>query len=292
VPPTYPPWPPQQGEWAELPEELMLLVLDRLDWELRESAVVRLTCLRWRNIPDGGCKTLRLCYRATDEMVGALCARLPALTEMELTSRSLTDEGLGVVAGLTSLTHLSLALCLKVSGEGLAAAAGITSLTQLNLSNCPKVTDKGLRAVAGLTGLTDLSLDHCSMVTDKGLSAVAALTSLTRLDLAGCSKVTGITVAGLASLAHLNLAGCSKVTNEGLRTVAGLTSLTELNLSSSKLTDVVLRRLSGLKQLKFLNLSYCDTSKAAEVALCRQIPGLVIVHEDSSEEEESEGDAF
>ena len=84
------------------------MVLDLLNWELRESAVVRLTCLRWRNIPDGGCKTLRLCYRATDEMVGALCARLPALTEMELTSRSLTDEGLGVVAELTSLAHLDL----------------------------------------------------------------------------------------------------------------------------------------------------------------------------------------
>ena len=40
--------------WVELPEELMLMVLDRLDWELRESAGVRLTCpsvekhpLRW-----------------------------------------------------------------------------------------------------------------------------------------------------------------------------------------------------------------------------------------------------
>jgi hypothetical protein len=98
----------EEGEWAELPEELMLMVLDRLDWELRESAAVRLTCLRWRNIHDGGCKTLRLCYRVTDEMVGALCARLPALTEIELISRSLTDEGLEVVAELTSLTHLDL----------------------------------------------------------------------------------------------------------------------------------------------------------------------------------------
>ena len=86
----------------------MLIVLDRLNWELRESAAVLLTCPQRRNIHDGGCKTLRLCYRVTDEMVGALCARLPALTEMELTFRSLTDEGLGAVAELTSLTHLDL----------------------------------------------------------------------------------------------------------------------------------------------------------------------------------------
>ena len=98
----------EQGEWEQLPEELMLMVLDLLNWELRESAAVRLTCPQRRNIHDGGCKTLRVCYRVTDEMVGALCARLPALTEIELTSRSLTDEGLGAVAELTSLTHLDL----------------------------------------------------------------------------------------------------------------------------------------------------------------------------------------
>jgi hypothetical protein len=62
----------EQGEWEQLPEELMLMVLDRLGWARRESAVVRLTCPRWRNVHDGGCKTLELAARATDEAVGAL----------------------------------------------------------------------------------------------------------------------------------------------------------------------------------------------------------------------------
>ena len=87
MPPTYPPWPPPQRRRVtevELPEELMLMVLDRLDWEPHESAAVRLTCPRWRSTHDGGRKTLRLSGRATDEMVGVLCVRLPALKELDL----------------------------------------------------------------------------------------------------------------------------------------------------------------------------------------------------------------
>jgi hypothetical protein len=73
-----------EGEWGQLPDELMLMVLDRLGWEPHESAAVRLTCPRWRSTHDGGRKTLRLSGRATDEMVGVLCVRLPALKELDL----------------------------------------------------------------------------------------------------------------------------------------------------------------------------------------------------------------
>ena len=48
-----------EGEWGQLPDELMLMVLDRLGWEPHESAAVRLTCPRWRSTHDGGRKTLR-----------------------------------------------------------------------------------------------------------------------------------------------------------------------------------------------------------------------------------------
>jgi hypothetical protein len=72
------------GRVGALPDELMLMVLDRLDWEPHESAAVRLTCPRWRSTHDGGRKTLRLSGRATDEMVGVLCVRLPALKELDL----------------------------------------------------------------------------------------------------------------------------------------------------------------------------------------------------------------
>ena len=58
--------------WAELSEELLLMALERVGWEERESAAVRLTSSRWRRIHDEGRKTLELRDRATDEAVVAV----------------------------------------------------------------------------------------------------------------------------------------------------------------------------------------------------------------------------
>ena len=69
--------------WAALPEELLLMALERLGWTKRESAAVRLTSSRWRRIHDEGRKTLeRRGARATDEAVVAMCG--PTLTELDL----------------------------------------------------------------------------------------------------------------------------------------------------------------------------------------------------------------
>ena len=70
--------------WAELPEELLLMALERVGWAGRESAAVRLTSSRWRRIHDEGRKTLVLRDRATDESVVVLCGRMPALTKLDL----------------------------------------------------------------------------------------------------------------------------------------------------------------------------------------------------------------
>ena len=99
--------------WEALPEELLLMALERLSWARRESAAVRLTSSRWRRIHDEGRKTLELRgARATDEAVVALCGRMPALTKLILYRSSLvTDQGLQAVAELKALTFLSLDGC-------------------------------------------------------------------------------------------------------------------------------------------------------------------------------------
>jgi hypothetical protein len=194
----------EQGEWAELPEELMLMVLDRLDWARRDSAAVRLTCPQWKSIHDSSCKTLRLTADGgTDEAVAALCKRMPAVTKLDLQwVSSLTDVGLRAVAGLTALAQLNLAGCESITDEGLLDVAGVTSITHLTLIGCSKVTDQGLWTVAGMRSLIHLDLSWCSNnITDEGLRAVAGLTALTTLRLAECSSVTD---DGLHYLRDLN----------------------------------------------------------------------------------------
>ena len=105
--------------WAALPDELLLMALERLGWAKRESAAVRLTSSRWRRIHDEGRKTLELSGGcaidattttcATDEVVVVLCGRMLALTALKLFEAGcLTDVALQAVAELKALTHLNL----------------------------------------------------------------------------------------------------------------------------------------------------------------------------------------
>jgi hypothetical protein len=76
------------------------------------------------------------------------------------------------------------------------------------------------------------------------------------------------------------------VTDEGLRRVASLNKLTELSLYECQfVTDVGLRHLSHLHNLRKLNLTGCETSQAAEAELRWRVPGLLIEHELSSDED-------
>lgn len=107
----------EQGGWAAQPEELLMTVLDRLEWEPRASAAVRRTCSRFRRIHDAGCTKLCLRRRAKDERVRVLCARMPSLTAIDLSdSLDLTDEGLQHLRGLKQLTRLCLQYCFTSEG--------------------------------------------------------------------------------------------------------------------------------------------------------------------------------
>ena len=56
------------SEWADLPEELMLKVLDR-EWTPRDSGAVRGTCRRWRAMHDASCKRLRVRDGVPEEVI-------------------------------------------------------------------------------------------------------------------------------------------------------------------------------------------------------------------------------
>jgi hypothetical protein len=239
--------PEEEGPWVQLPEELLLRVLEiLLDTasflrRRRDSGAVRGTCRRWRAIHDGGCKTLRilprLFYRrfpygsvcCPEEVICALCGRLPALTTLNLREiQSLATEALSVVGGLTALMHLDLHACSSVTDAGLWELRDLKALRQLSLYACPKLTDAGLLELRGLSALTYINLTYNSEVTDVGLQELSS--ALTELHLNHCSNVT----------------------------------------------DVGLQELSSLTQLTTLWVIGCSTSRAGRDALKAAIPGLTI----------------
>lgn len=110
------------------------------------------------------------------------------LETLDLQGTSVTDAGLGALAGFANLKTLSL-LGTNVTGAGLGALAGLHNLETLDLGRT-KVTDAGLGALAGLSNLISLSLRDTN-VTDTGLGALTGLPNLKRL-IVGGTKVTGV----------------------------------------------------------------------------------------------------
>ena len=245
--------------WEELPEELLRQVLGHvmLAWrgvkEWRGS--LRGVSRRWRAVHDGACQRLRVRDGMTDEVMHALCGRLPALTFLNLHEvRSLTEDGLRAVGGLTTLTKLILRRC-NVTHVVLRELRDLPALTHLNLNRCTQVTDVGVRELRGLTKLTILDLGGCTQVTDVGVRELRGLTALTKL----------------------NLGLCSHVTNAGVRELRGLTALTELNFRHCfHVTNVGLQHLTSLSALTKLYLGGTSTTQAGRDALKAVLPALTI----------------
>ena len=144
--------------WEELPEELLLRVLERVMlWGGRKRwrGAVRGVSRRWRALHDGACQRLLVLDGVTDEGMHALCGRLPALSYLSL-------------YGVASLTV-----------DGLRAVLRLTAINTLNLGRCPTVTDAVLWELPGLNALTALHLRGTS-TTQAGRNALkAALPALT-----------------------------------------------------------------------------------------------------------------
>ena len=167
-----------------LPDELLRRVLKHVmrRWNALDSrrGAVRGVGRRWHAVHDGACQRLGLRDGVTDEVMRALCGRLPALTYLDLFEvTSLTAAGLRAVGGLTALTYLNLTSCSNVTDAVLWELRDLTALTTLYLNGCPDVTDAGLQHLTSLTALARLSL-HGTSTTKAGQNALkAAVPALT-----------------------------------------------------------------------------------------------------------------
>jgi hypothetical protein len=178
------------GGSTTLPDELLLRVLEHV--MLRRGVkkwrgAVRGVSRTWRALHDGACTWLQVRNGVTDDVMHALCGRLPALKTLYLRGvTSLTADGLLAVGGLTALTYLILNNC-NVTDAVLRELRGLTELSELYLFGCTLVTDVGVRELRDLTALRTFGLIGCTHVTDAGLQHLMSLTALSKLFLHGTS---------------------------------------------------------------------------------------------------------
>jgi hypothetical protein len=172
-----------EGEWAELPDELLAKVLELLQAEegglgsSMTSATVRLICAGWKAVYDAQVKRLVLTWQTTDEAMDMLVRRFPAVVSLEMKSvrdqtLALTDKGVHAVSSLRALTYLDLGRCKVMTDAGLRAVSSVSALRSLSLYCCSKITGEGMRAVSSLHAITSLSIAHCYELTDEALRAV------------------------------------------------------------------------------------------------------------------------
>jgi internalin A len=135
---------------------------------------------------------------------GAFAADLKSLadlSDLNLSSTDVTDDGLANFAGLTSLVRLNLEGT-QITDAGLIQLERLTKIEYLALSG-NRITDAGLLHLTGLAKLWALDLRD-TQVTDSGLRHLERIPSLSSLDLRG----TQVTDAGLKQL-HEALPGLS-----------------------------------------------------------------------------------
>jgi hypothetical protein len=109
----------QSGEavmWAELPKELLGMVLDKLQQRplaggVEGSKHVRLVSREWRDCHDALVTRLTVSWRTTDEGMWLLVRRFPSVVSLEVKYNGyyLTDEGMKAVSTFIGLTSLTLA---------------------------------------------------------------------------------------------------------------------------------------------------------------------------------------
>ena len=165
-----------------LPDEILMQVLEHVMlWNglKKWCGAVRRVSRRWRALHDAACQWLRLLDGVIDEIMHALCGRLPALTWLNLFNiKSLTADGLRAVGGLTTLTELDLSMCSNVSDAVLRELRGLTKLTDLNLCGCSHVTDAGCYT-SPLTSLTEVNFSGTQAGKDALKATLPALTMIT-----------------------------------------------------------------------------------------------------------------
>jgi|GEM_PF-6431332 len=168
---------------------------------------------RFGQVSDSGLKHFMGCKSLTSIRVSGSVrlsgvpelAKLEGLSELDVASTSVNDEGLNVVRKCKALTKLDLSFT-QVTDEGVRELADLPRLEVLTLDDVPKLTDKSLEALGQVRTLKSLSMDG-TRVSATECRSLSYLTALRHLSLKATDvSPNSFTILGAAkSLQALDL---------------------------------------------------------------------------------------
>jgi len=207
-------------------------------------------------------------------------AELTSLEDLNLTSSSVSDEGIESLAVLPNLKILNLDKCKKFTGvcfdafpdnhpleelslstsgvndEGLAACKKFTNLKKLMLFQNPALVGSGFSCLADLRKLTYLYCPKTN-ITDEHLKLLDGIETLETVWLYGCKKVSGRGLKYLTKsqgVSQLSLNYCKLIDSPDLEVVGKFKNLKNLYLGQTRIRSDGIQHISGLEKLERLNI--------------------------------------
>lgn len=236
--------------------------------------------------------TLRLggCTRVTDAMVADLCQGVTSLTDLDLGSSSVGDEGLRMIAGhLHRLRYFDVQCCNRITNAGVLHLTALRdSLWEVNFAHCHDLTDDCMvPLVSACHELRFYGISHCEQVTEQAIAALAQHNpSLTECDLS-YTTIEGEELSHLAvtcpGLLHMNLAYCSHMSTESIVMLIKMCEgLLSLDLSANAqvtaaVTDELALRPSQLEELSLCHCSDAVTDECV-LGIAVRCPALVALN--------------
>ena len=227
-------------------------------------------------------KTLNISSKKLNDQTLGLLTGMTALEALLTDSAQFTDAGL---AQLTKFPNLKWIAFIHTSlkrkdftGTGLAALAAMPNLRRLGVGGC-RFNDEGMAAVAKLTQLEDLRIGH-TYQTEAGNVHLKSLSNLKILWL------------GQSLQPYDNSSNPLSLTEATLNVLVELKSLETLQLSQARYTADALARLKALPKLKRLELNQIDIPADDVAKLKAALPNVTVDWKPLSDEDRAKLDKF
>jgi hypothetical protein len=200
-------------------------------------------------------------------------AGLTTLTSLSLANCDVHAEGMKHVAKLTKLENLNLTLT-PVSDDGLAHLVTLTELKSLGLASS-QCTGTGFKHLHGLKKLSNVNM-HFTPANDAGLAAIAEMPNLERLWVVH-AKFTDEVASSLGAHKNLKRLGIGSSLKESsgkaLSFIGGM-PLTELDIYDKQATDEAIGYVAAIPTLRLLSISYAPDVTDVIVDSLLKLPAL------------------